>query len=100
MNIQELLDSAKAEVPALKGLQDTKAIALLRYAFRQVAQQLAATEEGELEVQGLGRFRVKKVEREKDGEKVAGKRVIFKGVKQRKGKGGKKGKGAEAAAAE
>jgi len=100
MKLQELVDGAREAVPALKDIPEKKALALLRHVFGQVRQQLAGTDEGEVEVQGLGKFRIAQVEKKKDGEKVVRKRVAFAAGKIKEGKKAKEKKAAKKAKAE
>lgn len=74
----ELIERVKAENPKLlAGLSEKQANRFVRKALGEIGSNLAAMDQGILRVQGLGRFNVRQVEREKDGEKVTLKRVDF-----------------------
>lgn len=77
MNVNELVANAKAADPGLSSIPDARATALVREVLRQIGKQLEDTADGKVGVVGFGSFRVKPVEREKDGQKVVGKRVTF-----------------------
>lgn len=86
MKIKELVQSVKDSTPALAGIPDGKAVALLRAAFQQISAEIESTAEGVVKVGGLGQFRVRQVEREKGDEKVTVKVVGFrKAVPKAKG---------------
>lgn len=86
MKPNELLESIKKEKPELlSGLPDKKAVVIIRLALAQLAQQIDALEDGALKVPGLGIFQVRQVEREKDGQKVFVKRIVFRAAKGKSG---------------
>jgi nucleoid DNA-binding protein len=64
VKIKELVQSVKDSTPALAGIPDGKAVALLRAAFQQISAEIESTAEGVVKVGGLGQFRVRQVERE------------------------------------
>lgn len=79
MNIKEIVKSAKEHAPKRLGnMPDIRAAALLHEAFSVILWQLEETAEGPVKVAGLGTFRIRQVEIEKDGQKQVVKRVIFK----------------------
>jgi hypothetical protein len=74
----EIIEQIKQTNPAaLKGVDDKAAARLLRLVFADIAEQIKTSEDGVVAVTGLGRFRVKTVEVEKDGVKTARKRIVF-----------------------
>lgn len=78
MNLQELVKSAKEKNPELfERIPEGKAIALVRAALNDVAEQLANASEGTVVVAGLGRFAVRLVEVEQNGQKEIRKRIVF-----------------------
>ena len=86
MNANEVVELIKKEKPNLLGkMSEKKAAALVRNAFLQIGKHIDAAGEGVIKVPGLGNFRVKQVERERNGQKVNVKRVAFR-VTRRKNK--------------
>jgi hypothetical protein len=78
MPISQLIDEMQRSDPAaLNGIPRSEAQALVRNVFRHMGAALAKSEEGVVAYPGLGRFRVRKVEREVDGKKVAEIRIGF-----------------------
>lgn len=78
MKLDEMVALIKEENPALLGkMPDKKAARIIRAAFGQVAREVDATKEGVVSAPGLGRFRVKAVERTKEGQKAKTKHVVF-----------------------
>ena len=74
----EIIEKIKAENPEVLGkMNDKVAARIVRLALAEVGRQLAVADEGVVKVMGLGHFRVKHVEREVDGAKVATKRILF-----------------------
>jgi hypothetical protein len=100
MKPKEIVELVKKEDPKLfADMPDKKIAQIVRAAFGQVGKQLDATTEGAMKVPGLGNFRVRQGEREKDGQKVPVKRVTFRRAKQEPG-ARKRGKKARDEAAE
>ena len=78
VNAKELVELIKSEKPAVLGkTTDKKAARIIRKAFNQLAKQIESTDAGDIRVRGLGRFRIKTIEREKDGQSEKMKRVYF-----------------------
>jgi hypothetical protein len=78
MPISQLIDEMQRSDPAaLNGIPRSEAQALVRNVFRHMGAALAKSDEGVVAYPGLGRFRVRKVEREVDGKKVAEIRIGF-----------------------
>ena len=63
--------------PGLKSMPEGKVARIVSLAFGAISQELKATEQGSVRVQGLGVFRVKNREVEKDGMKTSVRRVAF-----------------------
>jgi hypothetical protein len=79
MNLKELVGKAKAAKPeSLELLSDAKAILLMREAFKIIKAEISATDEGMVSIPGLGLFRVRQVEAQRDGSKTIERRTIFK----------------------
>lgn len=88
MTLKTLVENAKKKNPALKDMRDPKAVALLRAVFGQLVSQVESAKDGDVvKVPGLGNFRARMVEREKGGQKVTEKRVVFRAAKPGKPKG-------------
>lgn len=81
MKLIELVQQAKAASSDLEKLSDAKAAALVRQVFLQIGDLVEATEEGKINVTGLGQFNISKVVREKDGQSQTIKRVVFRPMK-------------------
>ena len=77
MNLKEYVGRAKQIGPGLDKLHEGRGVMLLREVFQQIAWQIKGMTEGVVVVPFFGRFIVKQVEREKDGQKSLVKRVIF-----------------------
>jgi len=78
MNIKKVVRQAKQANPNELGkLGNQKAISLLREVFRQIHAEIAEKNAGVVKVGGLGVFRIKEVEVEKEGNKKLVKRVRF-----------------------
>lgn len=79
MNANEIVEKIRAESPALLSKIDDKvATRVVRATLAEIGKQLSQVEDGAVNLPGLGRFRIKQVEREKEGEKTAAKRIRFK----------------------
>jgi len=78
MKLNEIVKTARAaDSSAFGNINDQRAVKILRAAFRQVGNQLESAKDGVVVINGLGRFAIKNIEREKDGVKVTKRRVIF-----------------------
>lgn len=78
MNAKEVVELIKTEKPTLLGkMSEKKAAALIRNAFIQIGKRIDSMDAGEVKVRGLGNFRIKQVERNKDGKNTVVRRVIF-----------------------
>ncbi|MBU0689903.1 MAG: hypothetical protein KJ850_03020 [Gammaproteobacteria bacterium] len=87
MKPDEIVEQIKKNKPALfEKVPEKQAVVLIRLALAQIGKQIEATNEGVVKVPGFGNFRVRVVETEKDGEKVAVKRVLFNTAKAGAGK--------------
>jgi len=79
MNIKQLVEQAKANAPLQLGLMaDAKAANLLREAFAVILAEIDKAGDEPVKIAGLGSFRVRQVEVEKDGLKQPARRVFFK----------------------
>jgi len=80
----EIIECVEQEDPTLLGkLPKIRAAQIVRAALSEIGKQIDAMDEGVLKVPGFGIFRVRHVEREKDGQKVTVKRVIFVATKRK-----------------
>lgn len=61
----------------LNGVGEKAATRLLRLVFDELGAQIAATQEGVVPVPGLGRFRIRQINVEKDGQQLVRARVLF-----------------------
>ena len=78
MTPTELVERIKEKRPNLLGnMPEKKAVALIRAALADLGRHIAEAEEGVVKVQGMGNFRIRMVEREKDGKTVSVKRTMF-----------------------
>lgn len=87
MNPNEVIEALKKSNPNIIGkLSDSKISAIIRSTLMIVAKQVTEAEEGTVRVPGLGVFKVRNVEREIEGEKKEGKRILFVPAKEREKK--------------
>ena len=78
MKVAELIEHIRQSNPKLlQGIPEDKAEALVRRVFKHMNDTLAKTEEGVVNYAGLGRFRLRKVEKEVDGRKVSRTKIGF-----------------------
>jgi hypothetical protein len=78
MPISRLIDEMQQSNPAaLNGIPRAEAQALVGNVFKHMGAALAKSDEGVVAYPGLGRFRVRRVERDVDGKKVAEMRIGF-----------------------
>ena len=70
----------------LENLHEEQAVKLIREAFLLVTKEIGAVDEGVIKVPGLGSFRVRQVEQQKEGQKIKLRRVIFQSAKPRASK--------------
>lgn len=93
LKVAELIEHAQQMIPGLlDGIPETRAEALVRSVFRHMNSALAGTEEGVVDYAGLGRFRVRNVEKEVNGEKITRTQISFRRAEPG---GGKAAAGAE-----
>jgi nucleoid DNA-binding protein len=84
MKVIELVENIKKEKPELFGeMPEKKAAALVREAFAQIGKKLdeMVDQDEVLRIKGLGTFRIRMVEKEKEGRKVSEKRILFRPAK-------------------
>lgn len=80
MNINKLVESIKSAEPGLAKVSSEDARTLVSAVFQHIRKEIDRAGEGVVKVPKLGRFRIKAGEREKDGRRVAVKRIQFKPV--------------------
>lgn len=81
----------------LENVPEDQAARLIREAFVLISKEIEAVEEGVVKVPGLGAFRIRQLEQEKEGEKRKLRKVVFQAAKAKKAKlaaSGSRGKGA------
>lgn len=61
---------------AFKDISEAQATKIVKAALTEIAQEIEETEDGRVSVPGFATFAVKQVQREKDGKKVALKRIL------------------------
>ena len=80
----ELVEHIKENKPnLLDKIPEKMAVALIRAALAELGRHIAEMVDGRVKVQGMGNFRSRMVEREKDGKKVSVKRIAFLTSKQK-----------------
>ena len=80
MKINELIKSARiADASAFGNVKDKRAAKILRAAFQELNSQLDSVSDGNLAINGLGRFTVRSVKKNENGEASAKRRVVFHG---------------------
>ena len=86
MKIADLINHVKRGDPKLLGgIPENKAKALVRAVFGHINNTLSGTQEGVVIFAGLGRFRIRKVERDIEGKKISQTRIIFRRAEPGKG---------------
>ena len=76
IEIVQLINSSNPEL--FSGIPEKKASKIVKEVLVQLGKQIEGTENGRVAVPGLGNFRVRQVEVEKEGEKSLKRRVSFK----------------------
>jgi hypothetical protein len=78
MKPTELVELIKEKRPNLLGkMPEKRAVALIRVTLAELGRHIAEAEEGVVRVPPMGTFRIRMVEREKDGENVTVKHIVF-----------------------
>jgi hypothetical protein len=78
MKAIEIIEIIKNESPDLLGkVPEKRAAKIIVAALSHIAKNVTALDQGMVRVQGLGVFRARQVEREKEGHKVMVKKVMF-----------------------
>ena len=81
MNLDEIVSRARAAQPKqFANIPDARAKAILRSALAEIGKAVQAGGQEPVRVAGLGVFRTKVVEQEKDGKRTTVTRTIFKGA--------------------
>jgi len=76
IEIFELIKTENAKL--VNKVPDRVGAKIVGAAFATIAKQIASAPDGKVKIKGLGTFRMKHVEREKDGQKVSRTRIGFK----------------------
>lgn len=85
MKINELIEQvSKSQPKLLANMPKKKVEKLVHTILENMRRKINSTEDGVVMFGGLGRFRVRKIEREVDGEIVIRKHVVFIGAKAKK----------------
>jgi hypothetical protein len=83
----EIVDLIKKEDPKVfERVPDKRAARIIRLALAELGKQIESVDEGSFKVPGLGSFRVRQIEQEKDGRKDMIKRIFFRGSKTKAAK--------------
>jgi len=78
LNLPELVKSAKGNhAEAFGEINDKRGLTIAKALLAELGKQIAAIEEGSVNVPGFGKFTVKRKTIEKDGQKVVRRRVVF-----------------------
>jgi hypothetical protein len=78
MTLDELLEKMRdGHVDVWKDIPDQRAKAIMLKLFRQVSTAVGNATEERVQVPGLGVFRIRKVEKARDGKKVVRRQVRF-----------------------
>jgi hypothetical protein len=78
MKVTDLIESVKSGDPELlAGIAPEKAEGLVLSVFRHIQQSLDRTSEGVLSYAGLGRFRVRQLQKEVEGKSVTRTQIVF-----------------------
>ena len=78
MKIKDLAKQVKEANPEKLGKVNERRIALIiKSAFEQLKTELNNAEDDIVRVPKLGNFKLKKIEKEKDGKKTVLKRIVF-----------------------
>lgn len=83
VKLEELVQHAKESSPSLKTLSDEQAIDLLTDVFKQIAEHSEDIDDGTLTITRLGKFHIKQIQREKNGQQVSTKRIVFHATKDK-----------------
>lgn len=82
MKAIEIVELIKQENPKVLGkTPDEKTAKIISAALRQISKQLDQATEGNVKIPGLGAFSIRQVEREKEGQTVAIKKISFRAAK-------------------
>lgn len=83
---KEIVAHLKSSNPKLSNIKDGQSAALIREAFKLINQVVVDTNDDVVRVAGLGSFRGKTIEREKEGVKKVIKRIFFHPAKKKSDK--------------
>lgn len=64
-------------------MNETKIALIIREAFTQVKNEIENTENDMVQIPGFGKFKIRMIEQEKEGQKVVVRRTIFKAAKEK-----------------
>ncbi len=82
----EIVDLIKKDNPAVfEKVPDKKAARIIRLALVELGKQIELVDEGSFRVPGFGIFRVRQLEKEKNGQKDIIKRIFFRGSSAKSG---------------
>jgi nucleoid DNA-binding protein len=82
----EIVERVRQDKPAVLGnMPDKKVAGIVRQALIQLGKQINALEEGVVTIPGFGSFRVRQVEKEKEGQKLTVRKIIFRPAQSRSG---------------
>jgi nucleoid DNA-binding protein len=82
MKPTELAELIKQANPKLLGtIPEAKVAKIITATVREISKQIRTTDTGTVKIAGLGSFKMRQVEREKDGKMVSVKKIAFRTVK-------------------
>jgi nucleoid DNA-binding protein len=81
MQVNEIIQEIRKTQPKLlEGIDDKSADELIRRVFTHINESLTSVGEGVVKYAGLGQFRVRKVQKERKGQKVERTRIVFRTI--------------------
>ncbi|MGB2011227.1 MAG: hypothetical protein ACPHYF_06835 [Akkermansiaceae bacterium] len=84
---KEIIDHLVSTNPNFANLKSRQSTAVLRESLRLISNAIENTNNDVVRIAGLGTFRTKTVEREKEGAKTVIKRFVFRPIKKRQNQG-------------
>lgn len=78
VTVKDLLASLSSDKPGSLKVSQADGTRALRAAFSTIVEHLSADGDRRVDIPGFGKFRVRMVELEKDGEKISRKKIMFK----------------------
>jgi hypothetical protein len=85
MTIVELANALKCSTKGAADVPDRLLVALISGVYQQINEAIDRMDEGVLNIQGLGQFRMRQVVRDKDGDSAKRKLVVYRRAAAKKG---------------